>query len=163
LNPLAVTNPAHRARLLAYIWADQPERLARTEAAIEIALTSPPQLERADAADWVEAMIATPFKIGSADVNPAPGSAFPVTRVLFHSIAYQYFPKDVKKRIAAHMEAVGAGATQQAPLAWLAFEQVEGSGPTLTLRLWRGDANDGETRVLAKANSAHVHSVEWLR
>ncbi len=163
LNPLDVTNPAHRARLLAYIWADQPERLARTEAAIKIALLDPPQLDKADAGDWVETMIAAPSKTGATDANPPQRSTFPVTRVLFHSIAYQYFPQDVKARIAAHMEMVGVRSTQHTPLAWLAFEQVEGSGPTLTLRLWRGDENDGETRVLAKANNAHVHQVEWLR
>lgn len=160
LNPLDVTDSAHRARLLAYIWPDQPERLARTEAAIEIALVEPPQLDKADAGDWVEEMITlAPRTRAIADTIPARGNR--TTQVLFHSIAYQYFPPDVKKRIATHVEAVGALATPNTPLAWLAFEQVEGLGPTLTLRLWRGEEDDGETRVLAKASNAHVHSIEW--
>lgn len=153
LNPLDVTNPAHRARLMAYVWPDQEARLARAEAAIEIARADPPQLDKADAADWVEAMIA---------LSPQAGETNGVTRVLFHSIAYQYFPDSVKSRISRRMEAMGAAATTDAPLAWLAFEQIEGLGPTLSLRLWRGDTDDGETRVLAKAVNAHVHGVEWL-
>ncbi|AXX98213.1 DUF2332 family protein [Profundibacter amoris] len=47
-------------------------------------------------------------------------------------------------------------ATDAAPLAWLAFEQVSDAGPQLTLRLWPG----GKEQVLAKAG-AHVHKVAW--
>ena len=41
LNPLDITDPDHRARLMAYIWPDQPSRMARTQAAIDIALKHP--------------------------------------------------------------------------------------------------------------------------
>ena len=57
LHPLDVTKAADRERLLAYIWADQAERLARTEAAIAIAAADPPLLDRGDAADWLEAQL----------------------------------------------------------------------------------------------------------
>ncbi|HHB83167.1 MAG TPA: DUF2332 family protein, partial [Devosia sp.] len=105
LNPLDVTVATHRARLLAYIWADQSERLARTEAAIRIAQAAPPRLDKADAGAWVESNILPKGKSGTS-------------RVLFHSIAYQYFPEAVKNKIEANMEAAGAQATPQAPLAW---------------------------------------------
>src|SRR3954468_7188656 len=42
LNPLDVTQPRDRDRALAYIWADQADRLARTEAALAIAAFRPP-------------------------------------------------------------------------------------------------------------------------
>jgi len=168
LNPLNIADLKHRARLFAYIWADQSERLVRTEAAIEIALTDPPKIKKSDAADWVEEVIALdgPSVDGPPADRPQIYGAQGVTRVLFHSIAYQYFPEAIKKRITERMEAVGARATPDAPLAWLAFEQVatpgETLGPTLTLRLWNGTKNDGETRILARANNAHVQEIEWL-
>ncbi len=149
LNPLNVADPAHRARLLAYIWPDQGERLARTEAAIEIARSVLPRIQSCDGADWVERTFPANVKSKTA-------------QVLFHSIAFQYFPEVAQNRITAHMQKVGAEATPDAPVAWLSFEHFDSLGPTLTLRLWRGDKSDGETRVLAEANNAHVHKVKWL-
>lgn len=142
-NPLDITLAVHRDRLLAYIWPDQAARIARIKAALEIAQAAPPEMAAMDAADWVEAQIA---------VAPEAG----VTRVLFHSIAYQYFPDEVKQRIVARMEQAGARATKEAPLAWLSFEQDSDDGPRLTLRLWPED----EVRELAVAGP-HVHGIEW--
>ncbi len=143
-NPLMVTNPEHRARLIAYVWPDQKQRILRIQAAIKLALVNPPQLEKADAADWVETNIS---------LNPEPG----VARVLFHSIAFQYFPEEAKQRITAHMARAGAKATLKTPLAWLAFETSPKDGPALTLKLWPG----GKTRLLARAD-AHCKKVNWL-
>ena len=148
LNPLDIENPAHRLRLLSYIWPDQQERLDRAKAAIEIALNEPPKLDKADGADWVENVI---------DNNRENG----VARILFHSITYQYFPKDIKARIVTHMEELGNKASKQTPLAWLAFEQFEDQGACLTLRLWQGNSNDGDLVLLAKAG-AHVKEINWL-
>ncbi len=144
-NPLDITQAAHRDRMLAYIWPDQAARITRIKAALEIAQRAPPEMAQMDAADWVEAQISA---------EPEEG----VTRVLFHSIAYQYFPNDVRRRIKARMEAAGARATKTAPVAWLSFEQSTDDGPRLTLRLW---PQDGAVRQLAVAGP-HVHSVEWL-
>ena len=77
LDPLDVTSAAGRERLLAYVWPDQPDRLARVEAAIGIAAADPPRLDRAEAAAWAEAAL-----------DPAatePG----ITRVLMHAVALQ--------------------------------------------------------------------------
>lgn len=142
-NPLDISNAEHRARLLAYIWPDQPERISRIKGALTTAQQAPPELAAMDAADWVEAQI-----------SQAPEQG--VTRVLFHSIAYQYFPEPVQQRIMARMQAAGARATPEAPLGWLAFEQNNDQGPRLTVRLWP----DGELRELAAAG-AHVHAVDW--
>ncbi|HMB47601.1 MAG TPA: DUF2332 family protein [Afifellaceae bacterium] len=143
-NPLNVADAAHRERLMAYIWPDQAERISRAEAAIALARADPPPIDSADAADWVEAVI---------DEGAVEG----VVRVLFHSIAFQYFPDDIRSRIDAKMEAAGARANDRAPLAWLAYEQYESDGPRLTLRLRPG----GGERILASGN-AHVQDVCWL-
>lgn len=124
LNPLDPGDPATRERLAAYVWADQRERLARLEAALDIAARMPVEMERADAADWLARRL---------EVEPEPG----VCRVVMHTIAFQYFPPEVQARVRARIEAAGARATEAAPLAWLTFE-AEQSGferqPVLRLR-----------------------------
>lgn len=145
LAPVDVTDPAAQARLLAYVWPDQPERVARLEAALLAAAADPARVDRADAADWVEARVA-----------PVEGR----TGVVFHSIAFQYFPPRTQARIAAHMAAQGELATAAAPLAWLRYEMAvddPGAPPTLRLTLWPG----GEDRLLAHAHP-HGASVRWL-
>lgn len=145
LNPLDVTAPADRERLVAYVWPDQSERLARIAAAITIARADPPGLDRGDAADWLEARLSEP---------PVSG----VARVVQHSIAFQYFPANTQARIAAAMAAAGAEADVATPLAWSRFEVEPGAGSaTLRLRLWPG----GEDRLLARADP-HVREVTWL-
>lgn len=144
LAPLDVGLAEHRQRLIAYVWADQAQRLARLEAAIAIARRDPPLLERADAADWIERVI-------------LPDGQDGIARVVMHSIAFQYFPAPAQERIRRHLAAVGAAAAQRSPLAWLAFEQRAGGRPALTLRLWP----DGAESVLAEAD-AHVREVRWL-
>ncbi|QMW22833.1 DUF2332 domain-containing protein [Sandaracinobacteroides saxicola] len=149
LNPLDVGSADDARRMLAYVWPDQRERLARMEAAIAAARADPPPLTRGDAADFVEAKVA-----------PEAGAA----TVVFHSIAFQYFPKNVQARIAAHMAAMGARASAQAPLAWLRFEfdavdpdaVAAGQPPTLRLTLWP----DGRERLLATVHP-HGAMVHW--
>lgn len=144
LAPIDAGDPAARERLLAYVWPDQPERLQRLAAALDAAAADPPAIDRADAADWTERL-----------VSPVQGAV----TVLFHSIAFQYFPEDSQARIAAHMEAAGSGATADSPLAWLRFEMDDASAgvpPALRLRLW-----PGEDRLLARAHP-HGSRIDWL-
>ncbi|CAM5378546.1 hypothetical protein FALB51S_01854 [Frigidibacter albus] len=66
---LAPRDPAaDRLRLLSYVWADQPERLARIAAALDAAAALRPDLARADAVDWLEQRLAVP-----RPGQPAPG------------------------------------------------------------------------------------------
>ena len=131
--------------LLAYVWPDQPERLARLEAALAIAGCDPPDVERADAADWLERRLA---------IEPQPG----VTRWVLHSIAFQYFAPETQARVRAHIEKVGERASETAPLAWLRFEMLGNDRkPSVRLRTW-----PGEERLLAWAHP-HGSAVEWLR
>ncbi|MBN2630564.1 MAG: DUF2332 family protein [Rhodobacteraceae bacterium] len=122
LNPLDPLRD--KIRLMAFVWPDQTDRLARLRAAL--ALAQGGCLDTGDAADWLEARLATPW----------PGHL----HLVCHTIAHQYFPAPTKARIARAMQAAGAQATPQAPLAWLAMEADGGDGAGLTLRLWPGDA-----------------------
>jgi len=150
LNPLDPTDPQTQRRLTAYVWADQRERLARLEAALQIARADPPPLTAADGADWLERVLA---------LAPKPG----VCRVVMHTIALQYFPPQGQARVRAHLEAVGAAAAWNAPLAWLAFEAASAPDSEgrrwaeLSLTVWPG----GETRRLARGHP-HGFALEWF-
>lgn len=122
LNPLDIADPAQRLRLMSYLWPDQPHRQALTAAAIAAA---PPCPDRADAIDWLEPRL-----------TPRPGHV----HLIWSTVAWQYFPKAVQDRGRALIEAAGAKATSDAPLAWLSYEadgQAPGAG--VTLRLWPGN------------------------
>jgi hypothetical protein len=141
LHPLDARSDGHR--LLAYVWPDQSRRLAQLETALAIAADDPPEIDRGDAADWLEARIREPQSEG-------------VTRVVLHSIAFQYFPDETKTRIAAAMEEAGAAATSAGPLAWLRYEFDPDDRASLRLRTW-----PGEERLLAYCHP-HGSKVEWV-
>lgn len=142
LNPAHLPDDYHK--LLAYVWPDQPERLRRLSAALSAAIEQPPQVDRGDAADWLEANLA---------LDAEPG----VTRVVMHSVAFQYFHAESQRRVTAHIEAAGERASARAPLAWLRYElDPEAQRPSLRLRTWPG----GE-HLLAWAHP-HGRSVHWL-
>ena len=126
LNPLDARNPDDLLRLTAYLWADQPHRLALTRAAASV---FDAQVTRGDAIDWLEQRLAAPH----------PGHM----HLIQHTVAWQYFPAAAQARGQALIEAAGAHATADAPLAWMQMEtdgDTTGAvGAALTLRLWPGD------------------------
>ncbi len=144
--PVDLTDPAQALRLKAYIWPEHHIRFARMEAAIGAAHQEAPTLVRANAADFVEAELARPQAAGT-------------TRVLMHSIVWQYVPADQQARVTAAMEAAGARASVDRPLAWIALEANRTvHHHELVVRHWPGgDA----PRTLAHSH-AHGAWVEWL-
>ena len=143
LSPINLTDRAQALRLKSYVWADMPARLARIDAAIMLAAEKAPDVVRADAADWLIARLAQDQSAGE-------------TRVLFHSIVWQYLPAEGRERIETAMDAAGKRATAARPLAWV---RVETNRQTfrheLRCRFWPG----GEEEVLL--GEAHAHGV-WL-
>lgn len=131
--------------MLAYIWPDQPERLARSAAALDHASANAVPIAKGDAADWVEVRLAE---------EPSPGTV----RVLMHSITWQYLAPDRQRRIAGAMVAAGARTSDESPLAWL---RLEPDGPAKTaavqLTLWPG----GVPRLLGRGDY-HGRFVDWL-
>lgn len=143
LNPLDARSPEGQLRLLSYLWADQTERLALTRAALQMLEHHPVQVDRVDAIDWLRSRLAVP----RADA----------VHVVYHSICWQYFPKDLQAAGEALLRAAGARATEHAPFAWLRFEE-DGAGPGagLWLTTWPG----GVDRNLARADH-HGRWVDW--
>ena len=142
LNPPRL--PRDAPLLPAYLWPDQPGRLSRLEAALAIAAGHPPRVDKADAADWIEANLA---------LAPEPD----VARVVMHSVAFQYFGAAAQARVARHIEAAGERVHAGAPLAWLRFEkEPDADRYALRLRTWPG----GE-ELLAWTHP-HGSKVTWL-
>lgn len=140
-----VTDPAAAERLMAYIWIDAPERTARVAAAIAMIGERPIDMVQGDAADWVEAWLAEPQAAGN-------------TRVLMHSVVWPYLDDGRRARIVAALEAAGARATPETPLAWLRMEWDSGHTPhRIRLKTWPGgdDVHLGDS---------HPHGawIEWL-
>jgi hypothetical protein len=107
-NPLDIADRAQRLQLRSYVWADQHERLARFDAAAELARASAVRVERADAAEWLARRL--------------PQRAADRATMVYHSLFLQYPPRATRAAIAAAIEAAGARATREAPLAWLRLE-----------------------------------------
>ncbi len=142
--PLDVTDPAVEARLAAYVWAETPARRVRLGKAIEMVRERGVHLEKADAADWVEARLAEPQAAG-------------VTRVLMHSVVWQYLPDPVAERIREAMKAAGARATAERPLAWVSMEPDRALAlQIVSVRAW---PDDSARAVIA---TSHAHGT-WIR
>lgn len=145
IAPIDVTDAETAARLMAYVWIDAPERVARVETAIAMIGTKPVELVQGDAADWVERRLAEPRQPGTC-------------RVLMHSVVWPYLDDSRRARIVAALEVAGGRATPDAPLAWVRMEWDSGHTPhRIRLRDWPG----GEDRLLG---NSHPHGawIEWL-
>jgi hypothetical protein len=143
LNPLDASNPQDQLRLMAYIWPDQPDRLVRMRQALDLAAKLPAEIDQGDAIDWLENKLARPH-VGNLTT-------------IFHTIAWQYFPKSQQAKGKTLIEAAGANATPGAPIAWVSMESDGASpGAALGLRLWPGD----HTVALGRADF-HGRWVRW--
>jgi PTH1 family peptidyl-tRNA hydrolase len=143
-NPLDPHDPAAQLRLLAYLWPDQPHRLALTRGAIALAGTMP---DRDDAAPWLARRLAV----------ARPGQL----HVVYNTIAWQYFPPETQAAATATLEAAGTRATPTAPLVHVAMEaDGEADGAALTARLWPDPAGDGRRHLLARVDF-HGRWITW--
>ena len=144
IRPLDVTDPAVEARLAAYVWPEVPGRLERLQTVIGMIREHGVDLVQSDAAPWVEARLAEPQEEG-------------VTRVLMHSVVWQYLPDASADRVRAAMKEAGERATAERPLAWVTMEPDRALGEqVVSVKSWPGR---GEWEVLA---TAHAHAA-WVQ
>ncbi len=137
LMPMNARNPDDALRLISYLWADQPERLQRTRAVIDV-LDAP--VDAGDAADWLEQQLQ----------SVAPDHL----TLIYHTIAWQYFPAETQARCRAAIET----AAQNGPIAHLSLEADErlDKGACLSLTLWP----EGHKLTLGRADF-HGRWVDW--
>ena len=142
IAPIDVRDPAAAERLLAYVWVDAPERIARVEAAVAMITEQPVDLVPGDAADWVEARLAEPQADGTC-------------RVLMHSVVWPYLEAERRRRIEAAFEQAARTATLAKPIAWVAYEWgAEHANHRIALRMAPG----GEEELLGEG---HPHGA-WI-
>jgi len=128
-------------RLLAYLWPDQEDRIARTEAAVTIFRLMRPHMVNADAVAWLE--------------DSAPSLTERSLTLVYHTIAWQYLSDEAQARGNALIDALGAKATDQSRLARLSMED-DGEAARVTLQVWP----NGGTIDLGRADY-HARWVEW--
>lgn len=146
LTPIDLADPVRAAMLRAYVWPEARERMARLDAAIAMAERAPPELVQADAADFVEAMLAAPAEPG-------------VARVLFHTVMWQYLPDTARDAITAAMEAAGGQASVDAPLVWIMSEtNRETFKQECRVRYWP----DGKDWVQLTESHPHANWITWV-
>ncbi len=141
LSPLDPSDAEHRTRLLSYVWADQSERKARLNAALDHAAAQPERVEAADAAEFLSRELAAP---------PVDGAL----RVVVHSIFWQYLADPARLGIQTAM----LRAADTEPLAWLRLEadgRTPGAGLIVTL------FPSGEQHILARGDY-HGRWFHWL-
>lgn len=149
ISPVNLTDPEQAARLAAYIWPEHEKRFENLQHAIGIAQANPPALEQGVADQWVTRQLER-----RQDENS--------TRILVHSIVWQYLGQTAQDEITARMEAAGKRASSERQLAWAAVEaNRETLRHELILRHWDGGDNQGEP---VKLGYAHAHGawVEWI-
>ncbi len=82
--------------------------------------------------------------------------------MIFHSIVRQYMTPGERARVHEVIEAAGAAASSDGPVAWLRMEPPEEGEPddglaVVTLTCWPG----GGTEVIARSGY-HGRPVRWL-
>lgn len=146
IAPVDLTDESQAQRLKAYVWADAQVRMARMDAAIALAKKMPPELVQMDAVDFVRERLARPLEQG-------------VTRVLFHTIMWQYLPQASRDAIREMMNAAGEAATSAKPLAWIRLETNRKTfRHELTVKYWP----HGEQVVQLAEAHPHGAWVQWL-
>jgi len=147
LNPLDISNEAQRLQLKSYVWPDQPERLARFDGAVALALAHNTKVDRADASTWVAEKLAA--RAGDA------------ATIVYHSVFLQYPPPAARAAITDAIQSAGASATREAPLAWIRLEPEaltdnvrDSLRMVLDITTWPG----GEREILAYTDG-HVRAV----
>lgn len=133
VNPLA---DGGRLTLSAYVWPDQPARHERLRGAFELARRIPARVDAVEAATFVDAL------------ELSDGHA----TVLWHSVMWQYVPRDQQRRVTRRLATLGAEASARRPLIHLYAEPVRRSPEAdheflVCLERWPGP---GEREILGR-------------
>jgi hypothetical protein len=145
IAPIDATSRDGQLALLSYIWPDEPKRLARMRAALEVAERYPPLVDPVPAGPWIRQVLAEPQ---SATVQ-----------LVWQSVFAQYLTSDDRDDLTDTMEAAGARATEDVPLVWARMEPstdpLKGFGVTVKC------FPDGEDTLLARSGD-HGPPVRWV-
>ena len=151
VHPVDATTEDGRLTLTSYVWPDMTARHARLAGAIELARSAPVALERADAASYVDRL-----DVVSGTVT-----------VLWHSVMWQYVPREQQDRVTARLAALGATATADGPLVHLFAEPTRRTPGDdhrfwVCAEVWPGHGRlDGGQREFLGLMAPHGVPVTW--
>ncbi len=134
LFPFELADAGDRARLLSYVWPDQPDRLERLRSALSLTKQTPFTVDACDAVQWLHTRLK----------KSRPGKA----HVIYHTIAWQYLSEKDKQKGRQIIENAGARSCEDAPLFVLGMEaDDQDQGAALRLRSWPGGIDEQLGRV----------------
>jgi hypothetical protein len=136
LEPIDPTSDDGALSLRSFIWSDQLGRLSRLDGAIEVARAMPLDVERMDAATFLERELDEPW----------PDMA----TVVYHSVFVQYLTEGSRRRITAAIDRAVSRATPDAPVYHL---RMEPDAATFEVKL--GDE-------LLATSKPHGTGVRWM-
>jgi len=146
ISPLDISKPDDRTRLRSFVWPDQTARIELLDRAIDAASRLSPSIEKMSAGDFVDRVL-------------GERSDGHVT-VIYHSIMWLYVPSDERERIRAAIEAAGAEASADSPLAWMRMEFDDDKKAIIWLDYWPGNSPTHQTEKLGECHY-HGTSVRW--
>ena len=140
-------NPLNAARdencLLSYIWADQPDRLMRTRAALTLARKNPPEIAAGNAVGWLETRL--------SHLMPQ------TVHFVYHTVTWQYFSEKDQARGRQVLELAGKRARTDTRLVHFSMEQDDsGPGAALEMHIWP----ENERITFGRADF-HGRWVDW--
>ena len=136
LNPIDPTSEDGALSLRSFVWPDQLVRLGLLDGAIQVAREMPVEVERMDAASFLDRELARPVR--------------GVATVVFHSVFIQYVAEIERHRMLNAIEEAQRQSTPQAPVYHL---RMEPGDATFEIRL--------DEEVLG-VSRAHGTGVVWL-
>lgn len=144
ISPVDYRDDKAVARAVSYIWVEQADRRERYIKAVATARDLKPEVEQADAGDWL-----------ATRLEQRPDYC---TAVVYHSVMMQYLSGETREKVRGAIEKAARSASTSRPLAWLRFEPDEGGvNFAVDLTVWPG----GSEQRLAYAHP-HGAWVEWL-
>ncbi|MGA7911726.1 MAG: DUF2332 domain-containing protein [Candidatus Dormiibacterota bacterium] len=138
LAPIDLTSEEGVLTLRSFVWADQVARMSLLDAALALALEDPLEVERMDAASFVERELAKPIH--------------GVATVVYHSVFLQYLDGGGRQRLDDVIDAGVASAAPEAPVHRLSMEPNH-EKPGFDVRLGK---------ELLGTCRAHGTEVRWL-
>jgi hypothetical protein len=145
VSPVDVATEDGRLTLSSYVWPDMTARYQRLAGAIELARREPLEVTRAGAASYVEGL-------GLADGD---------LTVLWHSVMWQYVPRDQQERVTARVAELGSDASVDRPLLHL-FAEPTRRTPEDRHRFWVvAETWPGGVREYCGQMAPHGLPVTW--
>lgn len=144
-HPIDITSAAGRDLLRSFVWPEQTDRLALLDAALTLAGSDPPVVDRAMAGSWL-----------TDGRTASPSGAL---TVVMHSAVVPYLGSAERDAVERGIAAAGEAATADAPFVRISVEP-ESTTWTASLEVVMVSWPGGERRVLATCGP-HGDDIVW--